>query len=178
MDAKSRIIGIQRFSESLFSSERRQQILDIGRSRALRSAVTVGGRISSSSRTIRTVGHAVTISLLMADGTADNSRVLIVITDAQTEASRVNVAVAEDKQSTENRLGEKVQDTVEDSLRIRSNDVAALSHTPGDRVDNPEDGGEGTAPQEDTANISAEVVGVNASLPSQLVDNVEKSSAA
>ena len=40
---------------------------------------------------------------------------LVVVVDVETHTRRVDVAMAEDEHSAENRLCEKVEDTVEDS---------------------------------------------------------------
>jgi hypothetical protein len=50
--------------------------------------------------------------------------------------------VTPEKESTEDWLREKIQNTIEDSLRIWRNNVAALAHTPGDWVEDPKEGSE------------------------------------
>lgn len=62
---------------------------------------------------------------------------LVVITDVKTKSCRVNVSVAPKEQSAKDWLGEDVEDTVEDSFGIRSNNIATLGQTPGNWVDEP-----------------------------------------
>lgn len=46
------------------------------------------------------------------------------------EAVGVDAAVAPNEESTEHGLGQQIQDTVEDRLRVRRDDVAAFTETP------------------------------------------------
>jgi hypothetical protein len=71
-----------------------------------------------------------------------NSRVLlVVVVDVETKTGRVNTAVTPDEKSTEDGLGDQVEDTVEDGLRVGRDDVATLADTPGERVQDPEKSG-------------------------------------
>lgn len=137
----------------------------------------IGGSGSGAS-TVGAVRHTVSGPLLVADSTANDGRVLIIVTDAEAETRWVNVAVTEDEQSTEDRLGEEVENAIEDGLRIGSNDVTSFRNTPGNGVDNPENGGEGTTHQEHATNILAQVVGVDAGFPGELVDDIDQGGAA
>lgn len=88
---------------------------------------------------VNTVG--VVRTLLVSGGkTTGDSWVLIVVANAETKTRRLDVAVAEDEEGTENWLGEQVEDTVEDGLRVGGNNVTTLANTPGDRVESPEKG--------------------------------------
>lgn len=86
--------------------------------------------------------------------------------------------MAEEEQRTKDRLRDKVEDTVEDSLRVRRDDVATLTDTPGNGVQDPDDGCQATACYKYLANILADVVGVLASFPGELIDDIDKSDAA
>lgn len=113
-----------------------------------------------------------------ADLVLNSGILLVVVVDVKTKASRVDATVTPDEESTEDGLSEQVKDTVEDGLRVRGNDVATLTKTPGKRVQDPEESGERTANGEGLANIAAKSVGVTASLPDKNPDNVEEGSAA
>ena len=53
--------------------------------------------------------------------------------------------MAPQKQSAEHWLRKQVQDSVEDRLRVWWDYIATLADTPGDWVEDPEEGREGTA---------------------------------
>jgi hypothetical protein len=115
-------------------------------------------------------------------GSADlilNRRVLlVVVVDVKTKTGRVNSAVTPDEEGTEDRLGDQVENTVEDGLRVRRDDVATLADTPGDGVEDPEQSGERATQGEAAADILSENVGVAATLPDENPDDVEESNAA
>jgi len=123
------------------------------------------------------VAVRVNIGARSADLILNSGVLLVVVVDVETEASRVNVTVTEDEESTEDRLGDQIEDTVEDSLRVRRDDIATLADTPGKRVKDPEKGGERAAHGEAAADILTENVGVTAALPDKDPNNVEESSA-
>lgn len=106
------------------------------------------------------------------------SILLIVVVDVKTKLGRVDVTVAPDEESTEDRLGEQVEDTVENGLGVRSDDVATLADTPGDRVQNPEECSQATAHEEGAADVLAQGVGVLAGLEGEDPDDEQKSDAA
>jgi len=120
----------------------------------------------------------VNIGARRADLILDSGVLLVVVVDVETEASRVDVTVTENEESAEDRLGDQIEDTIEDSLRIRRDDIATLTDTPGDRVQDPKEGGERAAHGEAAADILTENVGVTAALPDKDPNNVEESSAA
>ena len=82
------------------------------------------------------------------------------ISDVEAKAPNVNVAMSPQEESTKNRLGENVEDTVEDSLGVRGDDIASLTDTPGDGVEEPQANGPATADSEDLVNILTESAGV------------------
>ena len=58
-----------------------------------------------------------------------NKRVAVVVLDGETEASRINVTVTPDEESTEDWFGQKVKDSVEYGLRVGSDYVATCSRS-------------------------------------------------
>ena len=121
----------------------------------------------------------------LADGTivlgllgVDGSILFGVIGDGKTEAGGVDVAVAPDQQSAENRLGKQVEDTVEVSLAVGRDDIATLAETPSKRVQDPENGSEGAASEEGLADVAAEDLGAAASFPDENIQDVEEGDAA
>ena len=121
----------------------------------------------------------------LADGTSglgllgvDGGILLGVVGDGKTEAGGVDVAVAPDQQSAENRLGKQVEDTVEVSLAVGRDDIATLAETPSKRVQDPKDGGEGAAGEEGPTNVAAEGLGAAAGFPDENIQDVEEGDAA
>jgi hypothetical protein len=120
----------------------------------------------------------VNVGARSADLVLNSGILLVVVVDVKTETSRVDVAVTEDEESTEDGLGDQIKDTVEDSLRVGRDDVATLADPPGERIQDPEESGERTAHGEAAADILAENIGVTAALPNEDPDDVEESKAA
>jgi hypothetical protein len=85
--------------------------------------------------------------------------------------------VTKEKESSEYWLRKDVKNAVENSLRVRGNDVSAFGNTPCNWIQNPEKSRESTAHEICTADIFTERVGVLAGLKSELVDDVEESDA-
>ena len=134
----------------------------------------------SSGGSVRDIDSAVVGSSLLSGldiGTLGQDT-LINIPNSESKASRVDVAMAEEEQRTKDRLRDKIEDTVEDSLRIRRDDIATLADAPGDGVENPDEGCQATACDKDLANILADVVGMLAGFPGELVDDVYEGDAA
>ena len=98
-------------------------------------------------------------------GTTNDSWVLIIIADVKTEASWVDVAMAPQEESTEDWLGEDVEDTVEGGLGVWRDDVSTLRQSPCDGVEEPKEDGPDTADQVCPGDIGAEGGGVLASRP-------------
>ena len=109
---------------------------------------------------------------------ADGDILLIIVVDVEAKTGRVNAAVAPDEESAEDGLGEEVEDTVEDGLGVGGDDIATLAETPGDWVEEPEEGGERAADEEGAADILAHGVGVLAGLEGEHVRDVEEGGAA
>ena len=133
--------------------------------------VAVCGSSGGSSSRSLTVGDVLLLALEL-------EVLLVVVMDVKTEPGRVNVAVAPDEKSTEDRLRQHIKDAVEDGLRIRRDVVATLAKTPSNRVKRPQKRGQGTTLQESSADVLAHRVGVLASFPNKLVDDVEQRGAA
>jgi len=101
-----------------------------------------------------------------------------IVLDAQAQTSRVNVAVAPDQQRAKDRLSQEVQDAVEDGLRVGGDDVSALTKTPRDGVQDPQEGSQAAAHEEGALDIAAKKFRVQTGLPDELVDNVDEGKAA
>jgi hypothetical protein len=56
--------------------------------------------------------------------------------------------------------------------------LPALAHTPGNWIENPEESSQASAHEEGPLDVAAKCLGVDASLPGELVDNVQESNAA
>lgn len=106
------------------------------------------------------------------------STILAVIGNVNTEASRVDVAVTKDEEGTKNGLREEIQNSVEDSLCIGRDDVATLAKTESNRIDHPENECQGTAHDENLANVAAKVAGVGTSLEDKQISNPKEGNAA
>lgn len=80
----------------------------------------IGGAIGGAVGSIGSVGgDAVVSGLLIGNAlllALELNILLGVVMDVQTKITRVDVAVAPDQESAEDRLGEDVEDTVEDGL--------------------------------------------------------------
>jgi hypothetical protein len=99
---------------------------------------------------------------------------VIVVADVEAESCWVNVAATEGEHGTEDWLGEDVENTVEDGLRVWRDDVATLAKAPGDWVDEPEEDSLGTAEEEDLANLRADGKGMLVRNLGNVVCNEEK----
>ena len=148
---------------------------------ALSRAYTFSPSLSlSSGRSVRDIDSAVVGSSLLSGldiGTFGQDS-LIDIANSESKASRVDVAMTEEEQRTKDRLRDKIEDTVEDSLRVRRDDIATLADTPGDGIQDPDKSCQATASDKDLSNILADVVGVLAGFPGELVDDIDESNAA
>ena len=78
-----------------------------------------------------------------------NRRILIIVPDMQTQSSGVNITMTPEQQGAKDRLGEQIQDAVEDGLGIWRDDVAAFADAPCDGVQEPEEDGEAAADEVD-----------------------------
>lgn len=59
------------------------------------------------------------------------------IVNVETESTEINVTMSPEQESTEYRLGEDVENTIEDSLRVRWNHVSTFRHAPSNGVKEP-----------------------------------------
>jgi hypothetical protein len=66
-----------------------------------------------------------------------NNGITIIVLDGKTETSRVDALVAPEEESTEYRLSQEVENTVEDSLGVGRDEVGTLANTPSNGVDDP-----------------------------------------
>lgn len=82
--------------------------------------------------------------------------------------------MSEEEKKSETGLGEDVEDTVEDSLRVGVNDVSTLRQTPGNRVEEPEEDGQNTALEEGRLDGSTQSICVAATVDNELVDDKEE----
>lgn len=110
--------------------------------------------------------------------TPSNVKFVIVITDVDAKTTRVNVAVAPEKQGSKDGFRENIQDTVEDGLRVRSDDVATLRQTPGNGIEEPQEDGPNTAGEESLVDVGAESESVFAGSPGDGPGNPEEGNAA
>jgi hypothetical protein len=140
-------------------NKRRLDLVAIGSNRSVKRSLDVG------------VGGNATLL-------ATNHSVILVVADSHANLRRVDVAVTPDQEGTEARLSEEVEDAVEDSLRVGRDDVATLAKTPGDRVQDPEEGCQGAAVQEGLPDLGTVVGRVLTGLESEHVDDVEQRDAA
>jgi len=81
------------------------------------SSVGVGNTVGTGS--VLLSEETVALLLTLSSWTID-------IVNVKTEISWVDVAVSEDEEETETWLGENIEDTVEDGLRIWVDDVTSL----------------------------------------------------
>lgn len=58
----------------------------------------------------------------------------------KTQSSRFDLLMSQEEKGTEDNLGEDVEDTVEDTFGIGSDDVSTFGETPGDGIQQPEEG--------------------------------------
>lgn len=97
--------------------------------------------------------------------------------DVEAKTGRIDVSVTKDQKTTKDWLGEEIEDTIEDSLRVGRNDVATFAKTPSNRVEDPEESGEGTTHEKGACNIGTKCRCVATGFPDEDVDNIEKSNA-
>lgn len=100
------------------------------------------------------------------------SRVAVLL-NAKTETTWVNAPVCRDQGDRKARLGEDVEDTVEDRLAVGRDDVATFRDAPADRVAEPDDKGDDTAEDERAMDVLPEDLGVFAGRESQFPHDVE-----
>jgi hypothetical protein len=136
------------------------------------------------------VTYAYRTALLLVD-----ECITIVILDGKAKTSRVNVPVSPDEEGTEDGLRQKVQHTVENSLRVGGDEVASLADAPCNGVQDPcaqmlalfqqwrvvrltEECSHRSANGECSLDVASVGASVKARLPDKLVDNVYEREAA
>lgn len=95
-----------------------------------------------------------------------------------TKTGWLDIPVTPEQKSTEDRLSHDVQNTVEDSFRIRRDNVTALGKSPGDRVQEPEEDSPDTADQVYFRDVWANGSGVLARRPCDCPSDPEEGNAA
>ncbi len=93
-----------------------------------------GGSGSRVDTVVVSAGDSI-VMLLVERGR--NTWDIVVVADVETESGRFNAAVAPNKESTEDWLREDVENTVEDSLGVGSDNVTTLAKTPSNRIEKP-----------------------------------------
>lgn len=129
-----------------------------------RSAVGTG----SSSRSIRsTAVSTVRAPSLFRDGAG-------VATNVQAELLGSDVAVTPKQEGTPDRLCNNIEDTVEDGLRVRVDDVATFAQAPGNGVQEPQERQENAAHEEGLLGALTEGSGIATGRADEFVDDVEE----
>jgi len=119
----------------------------------------VSSETSSASSTSGGVVDIVVVSTVTNDATrrgivagvvvsgflATDSGRSLVVPDVDTEDRRVDVAVADEEEGAEDWLGQDIENTIKDSLRVWRDDVSTLTESPCNGVQEPEEDGPGTA---------------------------------
>ena len=91
-----------------------------------------------------TMKHAIIVSTII--DAVVNSRIgtillvkglILVISDVQSEVAWGKFTVTPEKQSTKDGLGKDIENTIEDRLGVRGNDITALGKSPSNRVKEP-----------------------------------------
>lgn len=76
------------------------------------------------------------------------------------------------------RLCNNIQDAVEDSLRVRRNDVSSLTDTPGNGVEQPHGECYNTANEVDSVHVGTKSLGMIAAITRKLVEDSKHGGAA
>lgn len=100
---------------------------------------------------------------------------VIVVADVEAETCWVDVAMSDEEHDTKDWLGKDVEDTVEYSLGVWSNNIATLRYSPGDWVDEPQEHGEDAADKVGTGDIGTDGGCMLASDPADIPGNTEES---
>ena len=90
----------------------------------------------------------------------------------------LNIPVAPEEESAEYRLSHDIQNTIEDSFRVRRDNVTALRKSPGDGVQEPKEDGPDTANQVYFGDVWAKGSGVLARGPGDGPGDPEEGNAA
>lgn len=126
------------------------------------------GRRCGRSGSDTIVGDTIAVAFLAMVCTmhaAGGGRVVIIIADMKPKSGRVDVAVAPEKKSAEDRLSHDIENPIEDGFRVWSDDVAALTQSPGDGVEEPKEDSPDAADRISAGDVTTEGDGVFASGP-------------
>lgn len=93
------------------------------------------------------------LAVVCGMSTSDKGWIITIIPYMKAKSGGVNIAVTPKKESTKDGLCKNIQNTVEDGLRVRCDDVAALGKAPGDGVQEPEEDGPDAANQVSSGNF-------------------------
>ena len=96
----------------------------------------------------------------------------------KTQLLRVDVTMSKKEQRAKDWLGEQVQDTVENGLAVRSDNVATFRKTPCNRVEEPEEDGEDSTHQVDPTNIRSKCSCVFSGNKDEHIHDIEESQVA
>lgn len=91
------------------------------------------------------------------------------------KTSWFNTTVTPEQESAEDRLGQNVQNSVEHSLGVGRDDVTTLGESPGNRVEEPEEGGPRTDGDVGSRDISANGSCVLTASPDECPDDPKES---
>lgn len=99
---------------------------------------------------------------------------LVRLANRPTDITGGRLPVTPEEEAREYDLGHDVEDAVEDGLRVRMDDVAALAQTPADRVQEPEQQQPDAAYPEGLLRVAAQHVGVAPRIVQELVRDEEE----
>lgn len=102
---------------------------------------------------------------------------LINVANAKAKTSRIDVSVSPEKQGSKDRLCDEIKNAVEDSLGVRSDQIATFTDAPGDGIENPDNGCKGTAHDKGSTDIRANMLSMQTSFPSENINDVCEGSA-
>jgi len=105
-------------------------------------------------------------------------RLFGIITDVETHAGAVDALVAQDEHQAEDRLGEDIQNPVEDGFGVGVQDVGTFAESPGDGVKEPDEEGQDATAEEHLVDIAAESLGVLAGRHGERVNDIQEGGAA
>ena len=92
---------------------------------------------------IRSSGRGQIVLLPVGSGvsTTVDRWVFVVVADMKTKSAWIDVTVTPEEESSKDRLGQDIEDTVEYCLGVWCDDVSTLAEAPCDRVEEPKEDG-------------------------------------
>jgi len=81
--------------------------------------------------------------------------------------------MSHNQRDAEHRLGQEIEDAVEDSFGVGGNEIRSLGDTPGDGVDQPDEECQDTAEHVGAVNVRAEELGALATYAGEVPEDVE-----